>query len=121
MPLALSSALPRGGPPMSSRVHAFHVPVMGTGFSLDTPIRIARFGIHSVMSIVDDALIERVRRRYCASSNMAYRPISAREPDARARRITAWLDLVHSLVERQLADVRALPFEPGHDKTKYFE
>jgi hypothetical protein len=73
------------------------------------------------MSIVDDALIERVRRHYCASSNVAYQPISAREPDARARRITAWLDLVHLLVERQLDEVRALPFEPGNDKTKYFE
>ncbi len=106
---------------MPSRVHAFHIPVMGTGFSLDTPIRIARFGISSVMSIVDDALIERARRHYCAASGVEYRPLSAREPDARARRITAWLDLVHTLVERQLAEVRALPFAPDNDKTKYFE
>jgi hypothetical protein len=101
--------------------HTFHIPVMGTGFSLDTPLRVARFGISSVMSIVDDALIERTRRHYCAKSGIAYEPISALAPDSRARRITAWLDLVHLLVERQLAALSALPFAPGNEKTKYFE
>jgi hypothetical protein len=101
--------------------HTFHIPVMGTGFSLDTPLRVARFGIASVMSIVDDALVERVRRHYCAKFRMAYEPISALAPDSRARRITAWLDLVHSLIERQMTELRALPFAPGNEKTKYFE
>lgn len=102
-------------------VHSFHIPVMGTGFSLDSPLRVARFGISSVMSIVDDALIERVRRHYAAKEGLAYEPIGALAPDGRARRITAWLDLVDDVLARQIAVMRALPFAPDSEKTKYFE
>ena len=108
---------------MAARLHSFHIPVMGTGFSLDTPLRVGRFGIASVMSLVDDALIERVRRHYTAGANLPFTAIGNLEPDARARRITAWLDLVHDLLDRQMDAIRALPFasEKGNDKAKYFE
>ena len=106
---------------MPQSPHTFHIPVMGTGFTLDTPMRVARYGISSVMSIVDDRLIERVRRRYCEVGGIAYQPIPALAPDARARRITAWCDLVHASIARQLADLRAQPFTADSDKTKYFE
>lgn len=101
--------------------YAFHIPVMGTGFSLETPLRVARFGISSVMSIVDDVLIERVRRHHARAAGLDDTPIRAEEPDSRARRITAWLDLVDEIIERQMTELRALPFVPGNDKTKYFE
>ena len=94
---------------------------MGTGFSLDTPLRVGRFGISSVMSLVDDSLIEKVRRHYATRAGLSFAAIGALEPDARARRITAWCDLVHDLLERQMTELRALPFAPGNDKTKYFE
>ncbi len=102
-------------------VHSFHIPVMGTGFSLDTPLRVARFGISSVMSIVDDALVERVRRHYAAKEEMPFEAIGALAPDARARRITAWLDLVDDVIARQMTAIRALPFGADNEKTKYFE
>jgi len=105
----------------STSPHTFHIPVMGTGFSLDTPLRVARFGISSVMSLVDDALIERVRRHHAAAAGLPVDAIPAGADDARARRITAYLDLVHDLIARQMDEVRALPFEPGNDKTRYFE
>src|ERR1019366_8459443 len=107
--------------PMAPSPHSFHIPVMGTGFSLDTPLRVGRFGISSVMSIVDDALIERMRRHYATRAGLPHQAIGALEPDARARRITAWLDLVHDLLDGQMAALRALPFSPGNEKTKYFE
>ncbi len=59
---------------MTAQPHSFHIPVMGTGFSLDTPLRVARFGISSVMSLVDDALIERLRRHYAKAAGIALRP-----------------------------------------------
>ena len=34
---------------------------MGTGHSIDSPIKVAPFGINSVISIVDDLLVERIR------------------------------------------------------------
>ncbi len=47
----------------NSRVHTFHIPVLGLAFSIDTPVRVARFGITSVISIVDDMLIEHMRKQ----------------------------------------------------------
>jgi hypothetical protein len=73
------------------------------------------------MSIVDDALIERVRRRYAAKEGIAFDPIGALAPDARARRITAWLDLVDVVIARQMTALRAQPLSPDTEKTKYFE
>jgi len=37
---------------------------MGTGHSIDTPIRLAHLGITSVISIIDDILLERLRKYY---------------------------------------------------------
>jgi hypothetical protein len=90
---------------------------MGTGFTIDTPLRVARFGISSVMSLVDDELVERVRRHYAGSS----RAIATASPDARALRITAWLDLVSDRVARGTRELRDAPLLPGTEKWKYFE
>ena len=55
-------------------MHTIHIPVMGTGFSIDTPIRVAPFGISSVMSIMDDMLVEKIRKHYCEKFNLALHP-----------------------------------------------
>lgn len=39
-----------------SSEHSFHIPVMGIAFTIDTPIKVARFGISSVISIVEDPI-----------------------------------------------------------------
>lgn len=101
--------------------HTFHVPVMGTGFTIDTPLRIGKFGIASVVSLVDDNLIEKVRRTYAKQWQLPYQRISAHSSIDRARRITAYFDLMVDILERQIAAIRALPFEPGNDKAKYFD
>lgn len=101
--------------------HSFHIPVMGTGFTIDTALRVARFGIASVASLVDDLLVERIRKHYAGVYNIPFSPIPSSTPDGRAKRITAYLDLVHDIVELQIAQIRALPFEAGNDKAKYFE
>jgi NAD(P)H-dependent flavin oxidoreductase YrpB (nitropropane dioxygenase family) len=82
------------------RMHRFHIPVMGIGFTLDSALRVARFGIGTVISLADDRVIERVRQHYCGVYGMPYERISSKDPDARARRITAWLDLVSDVVEK---------------------
>ncbi len=106
---------------MSASPHSFHIPVMGTGFTLDTPLRVARFGISSVISLVDDVIIEQARKFHSLKSGEPYEAISASEPDARARRITAYLNLVDRLVQRQMQDLRSQPFEKGRDISRYFE
>ncbi len=106
---------------MSQSGHTFHIPVMGTGFTIDTPLRIAKYGISSVMSLVDDVLIEQMREFHCRRLGEEFEPIQKGEDDVRARRITAWLNFVDRQVYRQVEELRNSPFEPGSEITRYFE
>ena len=101
--------------------HTFHIPVMGTGFTIDTALRVAKFGISSVISLVDDVLIEQVRRLLCRSVGVPYEEIGPRDEDSRARRITAYLNLVDDQVRRQVQALQASPFEEDSDITQYYE
>lgn len=102
-------------------IHTFHLPVLGLAFSIDTPIKIAPFGISSVISIVDDELIERMRKYYSEQNNIPFIAISSKEEDARARRITAYLDLVYDLVQQQVLDLKSADLETDENIKKYFE
>ncbi len=106
---------------MLDTLHNFHIPVMGTGHSIDTPIRLAHLGITSVISIIDDILLERLRKYYAAQYNLHYERISAREEDGRAMRITAYLNMVQEIVNMKMDRIRALPFFETNEKTRYFE
>ncbi|KKM87667.1 hypothetical protein LCGC14_1266610, partial [marine sediment metagenome] len=105
----------------SQRSHSFHIPVMGTGFTIDTPLRVARYGISSVISLVDDVLIEQIRKVHCEKEGEPYEPIIGPDEDLRARRITAYLNMVDRLVCAQVQALRASPFEPGSEITRYYE
>lgn len=101
--------------------HRFHIPVMGTGFTIDTPLRIGKYGVASVISLGDDVLIEQIRKRYCKNFNRTYEPIEVDEPNARSRRITAYLNLVNELLSEQIDSIRQLSFDQANDLTDYFE
>src|SRR4051812_20368036 len=88
--------------------HRFHIPVMGTGFTIDTALRVARFGLGSVASLVDDILIERIRKHYCRENGLPFEPVLQSHPDARAARIKAYLDLVQDRVDAQIEELRRL-------------
>lgn len=102
-------------------LHSFHIPVLGIGYSIDTPLKVSRFGIASVMSIMDDELLEQLRQHYSTQYGKTYTPIHKTDEDCRAKRITAYLDLIHVLVNEQVAAIKKLPFEPGNDMNRYFE
>ncbi|MBF0511068.1 MAG: hypothetical protein HQL13_01925 [Candidatus Omnitrophica bacterium] len=106
---------------MKNLIHTFHIPVMGTAYSIDTPVKVARYGIDSVISLVDDTLIEQMREFYCKQEKETYTPITTHDEDYRARRITAYLDLVNRIVQRQFSELKQSAFEPGSEITKYFE
>jgi hypothetical protein len=82
--------------------HTFHIPVMGLAFTVDSPIKVARFGIPSVISIIEDRLLEMMRKYYYESIQESYHPITIEEKDFRARRITDYLNLVNKIVKAQL-------------------
>ena len=102
-------------------IHTFHIPVMGTGFSIDTPIKVAKYGIHSVISLVDDTLIEQMRKFYSGKYQQPYTAITKYDEDFRARRITAYLDLVNWIVEKEFEAIKKSEFKPGSEITKYFD
>ena len=106
---------------MNTSVHTFHIPVMGLAYTIDSPIKVARFGISSVMSIIEDNLVEKMRAYYYNLVGEPYRPISKSETDYRARRITDYLNLVHRIVQQQMEKLRVEPFTEGSEITKYFE
>ncbi len=106
---------------MTAAGHTFHIPVMGTGFTIDTPLKVARYGISSVVQIVDDVLIEQMRKYHTELAGEPYEEITEDAQDARARRITAYLDLIHRRVKDQIGAMRSMLFEAGSDLTKYFE
>ncbi|PLX11096.1 MAG: hypothetical protein C0594_04050 [Marinilabiliales bacterium] len=80
-------------------VHTFHIPVMGIGFTIDTPVRVAKYGISSVISLADDLLMEKMRAFYSQKHGLAFHPIPNMEKDHRAKRITAYLNLINKLVQ----------------------
>ena len=101
-------------------LHSFHIPVMGTGFTIDTPLKVARYGISSVMS-VDDNLMEKIREHYCGVYGEVFVPIPKAEHDSRARRITEYLNFIHRKIQGQVEDLKASDFEPETEITKYYE
>ncbi|MDB5123583.1 MAG: hypothetical protein JWP94_1712 [Mucilaginibacter sp.] len=99
--------------------HTFHIPVLGLGYSIDTPLKVARYGISSVISIVDDELIERMREYHTRKEDFI--PIAKSATDCRERRITEYLNMVHKIVERQFEKLKNEKFEAGSDLCRYFE
>lgn len=105
---------------MTYNQHQFHIPVMGTGHSIDSPIRVAHLGIHSVISIVDDLLCEKIRKHYCSEYNFSYKNISRSALDGRAERITAYLDTVADIVAQKFEEIKNMPLFEGTEKDRYF-
>jgi hypothetical protein len=100
--------------------HKFHIPVLGVAYSVDAPLKVAQYGISSVMSLVDDTLVERLRQHYLEKFGRPYIKIEDSD-DARSLRITAYLNMVKQLVEEQFEELRNSPFEIGSEITKYFD
>lgn len=80
-------------------LHTFHIPVMGLAYTIDSPIRVAQYGISSVVALADDDLIEKMRNFYSTKFNLPYEEITQKFHDYRAERITSYLNLVDKIVK----------------------
>jgi len=94
---------------------------MGLAFTIDSPIKVARFGISSAISIMEDRLIEMMRNYYYNSINEPCIPISVKEENYREKRITDYLNLVSRIITVQLEKLKKSAFETGSEIVKYFE
>ena len=90
--------------------HKFHIPVLGLGYTLDTPINVAPYGISSVISLVDDKLMEQMREFYCQKFDLPFKAISEKVEDFRAKRITSYLNLVDEIVSTKVNDLKKQPW-----------
>lgn len=104
-----------------TNAHNFHIPVMGIGFTIDTPVKVAHFGIASVISLGDDGLAERMRSFYCNKYGFPYTEIDDNQEDYRAKRLTAYLNLIQIIVENNFKTLKQENFTPNSNLTKYFE
>ncbi len=80
-------------------LHTFHIPVMGLAYTIDSPIRVAQYGISSVVALADDDLIEKMRNFYSTKFNIPYEEITQKFHDYRAERITSYLNFVDKIVK----------------------
>jgi len=101
--------------------HSFHIPVMGIGFTIDTPVKVAQYGISSVISLVDDILIEKMRAFYCKKLDIPFQEISDKIEDFRAKRITAYLNLMDEIVEEKFSELKMSIHEKGPEIEKYID
>jgi len=102
-------------------VHTFHIPVLGLGYSIDTPLKVARYGISSVLSIVDDELIERIRAYHSGKAGQKFVSIPKTEEDYRAKRIKTYLNFLNDSISSQFEALKQQKFTRGSDICRYFE
>ncbi len=86
--------------------HTFHIPVMGLAYTIDSPIRVAQYGISSVVSITDDEVIEKMRGFYSEKFEQPYQEITQKFHDYRAERITHYLNLVDTIVKEKFENFK---------------
>ncbi len=106
---------------MKNTIHSFHIPVMGIGFTIDTPLKVAQFGIDSVIAIGDDGLLEKMRKMYSEKFSLEYQPISDGVHDARATRITAYLNMMHNLATEKWKEFQRNAQYLSQELTKFME
>ncbi len=102
-------------------LHTFHIPVMGTGYTVESPIKVAQYGIDSVVPITDHYMMEQVREMYCKERGLEYEAEDLSNSDARSNVIRKYLDLMHDIVIEKFELLRNSEFTEGSEITKYFE
>ena len=90
----------------NNQLHTFHIPVMGLAYTIDSPIRVAKYGISSVISIMDDELIEKMNAFYSKKFDVPYQEITQKIHDYRAERITSYLNLVDKIVKEKFENFK---------------
>lgn len=103
-----------------TKTHTFHIPVMGIGFTIDSPLKVSKFGIDSVISLVDDILIEKMRKMYCQKFKMPYDEITDKIDDFRAKRITSYLNLMQTLSESKFEEFKNATIKTRNDINEFF-
>ena len=92
---------------------------MGIGFTIDTPLKVAQYGMDSVVSLVDDILLEKLRKMYSEKFEVPYKEISNKMEDFRAKRITSYLNLMQDLAEEKFEALKNCTSEKSNELKEY--
>ena len=101
--------------------HTFHIPVMGTAFTADSALKVAHYGINTVIALADDVLLERLREYYSRLHNLSYEEIKNNTKDYRADRITSYLNLVNKISKEKFEELTLVTKEKFEEVKKYFK
>lgn len=101
--------------------HTFHIPVMGLGYSIDSPVKVAHYGISSVISLVDDISMEKIREFYCKKFDLPFQSITPHTEDHRAKRITAYLNTIQEIVRRNFEGLKNAVSQADEELNKYMD
>jgi hypothetical protein len=94
---------------------------MGLGYTIDSPIKVAHYGISSVISLVDDISMEKMREFYCKKFNLPFQSIPTKTEDHRAKRITAYLDTVQEIVMHKFEELKNSIAHTEEEVQKYID
>lgn len=92
---------------------------MGIGYTIDTPLKVAHYGIDSVISLVDDILLERMREFYCQKLEIPYQEITEQMKDFRAKRITSYLNLINQIAKKKFEELISNAHEKKADLKEF--
>ena len=101
--------------------HTFHIPVMGLGYTVDSPVKVASLGISSVVALADDLLLEKMRAFYCNRFGLPYVEISSREMDYRCDRIREYLNVLDVIVKRKWDGLKQSVLDKGAEIEKFID
>ena len=100
--------------------HTFHIPVMGTSFTADSALKVAHYGINTVIALADDVLLERLRKYYSGLNNFSYEEIKNNTKDYRADRITSYLNMVNKITSAKFMEFTSATKDKFEEVKKYF-
>ncbi len=93
---------------------------MGIGFTIDTPLKVSQYGIDSVISLVDDILLEKIRKAYSEKLEIPFQEISNKIDDFRAKRITTYLNFLNDQVEKKFEEFKNVTLAKKNELKEYF-
>lgn len=99
--------------------HTFHIPIMGIAFTVDSAMKVAGYGIDSVMSLSGQPLHEKLRKFYSDEHGLPYEEITKNVEDYRAKRTTAYLNLMNSLINKTFDGYKNSTAENKDEINKY--
>lgn len=102
-------------------LHSIHIPVMGLAYTIDSPVRVAQYGLASTLSVMDDELIERMNKFYCEKFELPYQEITKKIEDFRAKRITAYLNTLDTIVKRKFDNLKSDLLQSKKNVEDYIE